>query len=97
MLELAVTISALAFVLKCLKFIWKVEQDRQEKDKKKPPTTEPRRQLKLKLNFKFYGINRLLGFLFIYYTLSWLKNQALLKFCLQNICRQIASRSYLLS
>ena len=54
MLELAVTISALAFVLKCLKFIWKkVEQDRQEKDKKKPPTTEPRRQLKLKLNFKF--------------------------------------------
>lgn len=34
MLELAVTISALAFVLKCLKFIWKVEQDRQDKNKK---------------------------------------------------------------
>lgn len=34
MLELAVTISALAFVLKCLKFIWKVEQDKQDKNKK---------------------------------------------------------------
>ena len=53
MLELAVTISGLAFVLKCLKFIWKIEQDKQDKDKKKPPTTGTRRQLKLKLNFKF--------------------------------------------
>lgn len=53
MLELAVMISGLSFILSCLKFIWKVEQDRQGKDKKKPPTTGTRRQLKLKLNFKF--------------------------------------------
>ena len=51
MLELAVTISALAFVLKCLKFIWKVEQDKQ--NKKKPPTIGPRRRLNIKLNIKF--------------------------------------------
>lgn len=55
MLELAVTISALAFVLKCLKFIWKVEQDKQDKNKKKPPTIGPRRRLNIKLNIKFYG------------------------------------------
>ena len=55
MLELAVTISALAFVLKCLKFIWKVEQDRQEKDKKKPPTTTNRRRLNIKLTFSLKG------------------------------------------
>lgn len=55
MLELAVTISALAFVLKCLKFIWKVEQDRQEKDKKKPPTTTNRRRLNIELKFSFKG------------------------------------------
>lgn len=53
MLELAVTISAFAFVLKCLKFIWKVEQDKQDKNKKKPPTIGPRRRLSIKLNIKF--------------------------------------------
>lgn len=53
MLELAVTISAFAFVLKCLKFIWKVEQDKQDKSKKKPPTIGPRRRLNIKLNIKF--------------------------------------------
>ena len=53
MLELAVTISALAFVLKCLKFIWKVEQDKQDKNKKKPPNIGPRRRLNIKLNIKF--------------------------------------------
>ena len=55
MLELAVTISALAFVLKCLKFIWKVEQDKQDENKKKPPTTTNRRRLKIKLKLSFKG------------------------------------------
>lgn len=55
MLELAVMISGLSFILSCLKFIWKVEQDRQGKDKKKPPTTTNRRRLNIELKFSFKG------------------------------------------
>ena len=41
MTALVVEVSALAFLLDCLKFIWKVEQD---KKKKKPSTTRNRRR-----------------------------------------------------
>lgn len=41
MTNLVVKVSTLAFLLDCLKFIWKVEQD---KKKKKPSTTRNRRR-----------------------------------------------------
>lgn len=44
MYGLAIDISLLAFLLQCIRFLWKVELERYKMAKKKPPTTPNRRR-----------------------------------------------------
>lgn len=44
--ELALELTALAFLFQCIRFIWKIEIERYKMRKKKPSTTANRRRNK---------------------------------------------------
>ena len=94
--ELALELTALAFLFQCIRFIWKIEIERYKMRKKKPSTTANRGRKKSNYIIVILDINRLHGFLYLYILYSPALSKSSAGFCLPYLF-SLFLRSYLIT